>query len=182
LVTLALAAVGLERSAGFLVVDEPKHADTILVLAGETEVRPARAVELLSQGYSRQIVLNVPDWLVIYSRPASSIAADWGKAQNLPVAVCVTHGQSTKTEAEDTAKCLDQIGARSVLLVTSDFHTRRALTTFRQELPGREISVAAAYDPREFGLQWWRHREWAKTNFYEWTRFIWWELVDRWMH
>ena len=35
-------------------------------------------------------------------------------------------------------------------------------------------------DPREFGVRWWRHREWAKTNFYEWLRLAWWELIDRW--
>jgi hypothetical protein len=40
--------------------------------------------------------------------------------------------------------------------------------------------VAAAYDPNEFGVQWWRHRQWAKVDFDEWLRLIWWELVDRW--
>jgi uncharacterized SAM-binding protein YcdF (DUF218 family) len=182
LAIVVLIVVALARSASFLVVDEPKKADAILVLAGETEVRPARAVELLAQGYSQQIVMNVPDWFVVYGRPASAIAEDWARAQKLPVSVCVTHGRSTKTEAEDTAKCLDQLGARSVLLVTSDFHTRRARSTLRQELAGREISVAAAYDPSEFGTRWWEHREWAKTNFYEWMRLAWWEGVDRWLH
>ena len=64
--------------------------------------------------------------------------------------------------------------------VTSDFHTRRALSIFTSEVPSHTYSVAAAYDPREFGVQWWRRREWAKTNFYEWMRLGWWELIDRW--
>jgi hypothetical protein len=29
-------------------------------------------------------------------------------------------------------------------------------------------------------VQWWQHREWAKVNFEEWSKLIWWELVDRW--
>ena len=47
--------------------------------------------------------------------------------------------------------------------------------------PGRQdFSVAAAHDPREFGVNWWQHREWAKTNFNEWMKLVWWEAVDRW--
>jgi uncharacterized SAM-binding protein YcdF (DUF218 family) len=65
-------------------------------------------------------------------------------------------------------------------VVTSDYHTRRSLSTFRHELPECQISVAGAGDPQQFGLAWWRHRQWAKLNFDEWVRLMWWEAVDRW--
>ena len=68
----------------------------------------------------------------------------------------------------------------SVLLVTSDFHTRRALATFQNELHGRTFYVASAPDARNFGSPWWRHRQWAKVFFDECVRLAWWELVDRW--
>ena len=177
---LFILALGLRYSGRFLVVDEPRRADVILVLAGDTEVRPARAVELARQGYAPKIILNVPDWAKIYGRTDAELALDWGKTQGIPVSVCVTHGLSTKAEALDAQRCLDAAGARSVLIVTSDFHTRRARSILQREIPGREFSVAAAYGPREFGVDWWQHREWMKTNFYEWMRFLWWELVDRW--
>jgi len=67
-----------------------------------------------------------------------------------------------------------------VLLVTSDFHTRRALSVFRHEIPGYEYSVAAARDDAQFGDKWWTHRQWAKTFVNEWLRLIWWSAVDRW--
>jgi uncharacterized SAM-binding protein YcdF (DUF218 family) len=70
--------------------------------------------------------------------------------------------------------------ARTVLLVTSDYHTRRALSIFGKSLPAYRYEIAAASDPRDFGAQWWRHREWAKTALDEWLKLIWWELVDRW--
>jgi hypothetical protein len=38
------------QAARFLVVDAPEKSDAIVVLAGETKVRPARALELLRQG------------------------------------------------------------------------------------------------------------------------------------
>jgi uncharacterized SAM-binding protein YcdF (DUF218 family) len=67
-----------------------------------------------------------------------------------------------------------------VLIVTSEFHTRRALSIFRHELRGKSFSTAAARDDREFGTRWWQHRQWAKTCLYEWLRLVWWNLVDRW--
>src|ERR1700691_6211248 len=52
--------VGLAARAGkFLVVDAPLPSDVILVLAGETDRRPERALELLAQGYGRRVVLDV---------------------------------------------------------------------------------------------------------------------------
>ena len=48
---IAGLSVGLAAKAGsFLVVDAPHRSDAILVLAGETDRRPLRALELLSQG------------------------------------------------------------------------------------------------------------------------------------
>jgi hypothetical protein len=34
-------------------------------------------------------------------------------------------------------------------------------------------------DPREFGMQWWCHREGAKVNREEGMRLVWWEVVGR---
>jgi hypothetical protein len=40
--------------------------------------------------------------------------------------------------------------------------------------------VAAATDSRQFGMNWWTNRQWAKVNLEEWMRLTWWQLVDRW--
>lgn len=170
------------RSGRLLVIDDPQHADVILALAGETEQRPSRALQLLSQGYAERLILNVPANAVIYGATYQQLAQNW--IQNLPQAnslsVCPIQGLSTKAESLDTAQCLRKVNARSVLIVTSDFHTRRALSEFRKELPGYTFHVAASYDATQFGEPWWRHRQWAKTNLSEWLRLLWWELVDRW--
>ncbi len=71
-------------------------------------------------------------------------------------------------------------GAHKVLLVTTSFHTRRALSIFRKQLPAYEFSIAAVNDPRQFGVNWWSNRQWAKVNLEEWMRMTWWQLVDRW--
>ena len=182
LVIVGLLA-GLAAKAGsFLIVDEPRRSDVILVLAGETDRRPARALELLAQGYGRRVVLDVPTTAKLYEFTQIQLARKY--VEDLPqgalVSVCPIDGLSTKDESKDAEKCIARDGARSVLIVTSDFHTRRALSIFRKEAPGHEYSAAAARNDEQFGARWWTHRQWSKTFVDEWLRLIWWKTVDRW--
>lgn len=169
-------------SGGFLVVNNPQHADVIVVLAGEAEKRPARGLELLSQGYAPRMVLDVPAEAEFFGQAELDIARSY--VQNLPerdsVSICPIRGLSTKAESNDVKSCLANSGVHSVLVVTSDYHTRRARSTFQHAFPGYPISVAAATDPIQFGRRWWQNRQWAKLNFDEWLRLVWWEGVDRW--
>ena len=187
-VWVALAAVSLlfglmlSTSGTFLVVNNPQHADVIIALAGETDRRPTRALELLRAGYSDRLLLDVPASVRIYDQQTIDVAQHYvnGLPDRARISICPIVGLSTKTESQDVVRCLGRRTGLHILLVTSDYHTRRALTIFRRELKGSEISVAAASDPTQFGGQWWRHRQWAKANFDEWAKFIWWQLVDRW--
>jgi hypothetical protein len=180
---LAGLSAGLAAKAGsFLVVDEPRRSDVILVLAGETDRRPERALQLLALGYGRRVVLDVPTNSKLYEFTEIQVAQKY--IQDLPqgasVSVCPIDGLSTKEESKDAEKCLAREGSKSVLIVTSDFHTRRSLSVFRHEIPEYEYSVAAARNPQQFGVRWWMHRQWAKTLVDEWLRFIWWKAVDQW--
>lgn len=170
------------KSAGFLVIDNPQKSDAILVLAGETDRRPARGLELLNQGFAGHMILDVPANAAIYGSTYLQLAQNWAKAQaqSASLSVCPIQGLSTKAEVHDAVACIRHTGARSVLLVTSDYHTRRALSEFQKGIPDNTFYVAAAFDSTQFGPQWWRHRQWAKNNVGEWLRLLWWEAVDRW--
>jgi hypothetical protein len=183
LVVLAGLLAGMAARAGsFLVVDEPRRSDVILVLAGDTDRRPARALQLLAQGYGLRVVLDVPTNSKLYEFTEIQLAQKY--VQDLPqgalVSVCPIDGLSTKEESKDAEKCLAREGGKSVLIVTSDFHTRRALSVLRREVPGYDYSVAAARNEEQFGVRWWTHRQWAKTFVDEWLRFIWWKGIDQW--
>ena len=181
LIALVLVLVFGTLSGNFLVIDHPQHADAIVVLAGETDRRPSRGLELLSQRYAPTMILDVPDDARIYGPTAVELARAY--VQKLPqkdsISICPIVGLSTKAEAHDVLRCLPA-NVHNILLVTSDFHTRRALSTFSHELRQYHFSVAAAYDDNQFGGHWWLHRQWAKQNFGEWLRLAWWEAVDRW--
>jgi hypothetical protein len=178
-----LAALAFAVDAGsILVVDAPERSDVIVVLAGETDRRPARGLQLLDEGYARRVFLDVPAGVEIFGFEEQQLATKY--AQDRPeaasVRVCPISGLSTRDESHDAAKCLTEVEGTRVLIVTSDFHTRRALSIFRHEVHGKTFSVAAAHDDRQFGTRWWMHRQWAKTCLDEWLRLLWWNAVDQW--
>jgi hypothetical protein len=179
---MGLLTILAVKAGSFLLVDSPRPSDVILVLAGETDRRPARALQLLAQGYGKRIVLDVPTNSKLYEFTEIQLAEKY--VHDLPQAaamsVCPIDGLSTKDESIDAGKCLAREGGNRVLIVTSDFHTRRALDVFRRELPRYEYSVAAARNDEQFGVQWWRRRQWAKVFLDEWLRLLWWKLVDQW--
>jgi uncharacterized SAM-binding protein YcdF (DUF218 family) len=184
LILLLVGVVLFAVEAGrILVINAPQRSDLIVVLAGETDLRPALALDLLHQGYAPRILLDVPASARIYDATLTQIAADY--ARKLPVAsqiaLCPIAGLSTRDEAHDVATCLhDEHGATRILLVTSDYHTGRALSIFRHEIRGKYFSAAAAHDDSQFGVRWWTHRQWAKICLDEWLRLIWWNAVERW--
>jgi uncharacterized SAM-binding protein YcdF (DUF218 family) len=180
LVALLLFSI---TSGSFLVIGSPQKADVILVLAGETDHRPSRGLQLLREGYAPKVLLDVPAAAMLYGQSTLDVARAF--VQRLPqrasVSVCPVFGLSTKQETQDADVCLKQLRAHTVLIVTSDYHTRRALSVFQHELPEYQFSIAAANDSQQFGTSWWDHRQWAKLNFDEWVRLVWWCLVDRWL-
>src|SRR5689334_14816567 len=90
-------------SGKFLVVNNPQHADVMVVLAGETNHRPTRGLELLSQNYASKMLLDVPAAENIYGSSALELAQRY--VQQLPqrqaVTICPVFGLSTKAETRD---------------------------------------------------------------------------------
>ena len=192
--TLAVIAavvigLGMEYAASVLRVNNPQHADVILVLGGGLDdSRYYRAVELMKQGYADRIVLDAEAGGEKYGKSNADLAAEFLDrihAQN--TTVCPVYADSTYGETEDVARCLAPLKVSSVLIVTSDYHTRRAFSIFKARLPHYHWSIADSFAPYEHGGSprmpgdnWWKNRRWAKTILEEWQKLAWWELVERW--
>lgn len=182
-VVLTTMFVAFAANAGrLLVVDAPQPSDVILVLAGETDRRPTRALQLLDQGYGRRVVIDVPAAARIYGLTQVQLAEKYiqGLPQAASVRICPIEGLSTRDESHDAEKCLAGEEGSRILIVTAEFHTRRALSIFRHEVRGKSFSVAVVRDETQFGTRWWTHRQWAKTCVDEWLRLLWWTAVERW--
>jgi hypothetical protein len=185
LVLAAALAYALYRSGDWLVADRPQQSDAIVVLAGDiNDVRYGRGLQLLREGYGQNLRLDASADLTKYGRTWAEAASDFvgASAGDLAprAAVCPIAENSTVAETKYVDRCLEELHPQSVLLVTSDFHTARALSIFSHKLPQYRWSAAAARDPKIFGERWWQHREWAKNWLMEWERTLWWHLVDRW--
>lgn len=174
------------RSAGrFLVLDAPNQSDAIVALAGDVnDTRYYRGLRLLKDRAGSVLFVDCRIDQVEFGRTVASLEDEFIKRSAGALAsrtrVCPIQGNSTNAETASVDRCLQDARSHSVLLVTSDFHTRRALSIFRRRLPQYHWSVAAARDDSIFGDKWWQRREWAKTALLEWTKLAWWECVDRW--
>lgn len=173
------------KAGEFLVQDNREKSDVIVVLAGDhTTSRYNKGLELLRAGYGKVMLVNASADYLYFGHPPSEYAARYIKETAGPdverVKVCPVWDNSTKNEAAWVVECLKKVGARSALIVTSDHHTRRALAIFRRSELGVRWTVAAAYNPKEFGTRWWTNREWAKMMLTEGERLFWWYVVDQW--
>src|SRR5919108_6676405 len=119
-----LSVLFAANAGRLLVVDSPEHSDVIVVLAGETNHRPTRALELLRQGYGRTVILDVPAAAKIYEFTQVQLAEKYvqGLGQGVSVRVCPIEGLSTRDESHDVEKCLGSQDGSRILIVTSDFH------------------------------------------------------------
>jgi len=182
LAALAGIVVLLRHAGSFLVIHAPRRSDVIVVLGGGAgSSRYAQAVKLQSQGYAARVLLDADVTRAFFDKTEADMVEDYlRRTRQEHTEVCPTVADSTYGEAADVERCLVRLGARSALIVTSDFHTRRALEIFQKRLPQYSWSVAASSWPANAAEQYWKHRAWAKTVFDEWQKYLWWKLVDQW--
>jgi uncharacterized SAM-binding protein YcdF (DUF218 family) len=120
-------AIALPRPA------PPAPSDALVVPTGGGERIP-RALALLKAGSAPLLFVSGVDREV---RPGE-FAAEYGVAQ-ATMACCITLGfdsVDTHSNALEVAAWARRRGLRSLRLVTSDWHMRRAALELRRELPG----------------------------------------------
>lgn len=109
------------------------RTDAIIVLTGSTG-RIERAIELLDAGKSPRLLVSGVDREV---KP-KEFAAEFGVPPRL-MSCCITLGYQaydTRSNAIEAAQWVSEHGARSVRLVTADWHMRRAALELAREMPG----------------------------------------------
>lgn len=179
---IGLILLGLRHAGPALVVNQPQRSDVILLLAGDVnDTRYWKGIELLRAGYARVMLVDARVDAVSYGRTPAELTEDFIRrsAGGLAVHVRPTRGASTLQELQSAAACLQPAAPHSILLVTSDYHTRRALSIARKAYPGYSWSVAAANSGLLSVPLWWTDREIAKDVLLEWQKVVWWELVER---
>jgi uncharacterized SAM-binding protein YcdF (DUF218 family) len=134
----------------FICVDSgPVTGDVIVVLGGGLRERPVRAAELFKQHAAPRIIITgfgddeINRQILLQNGvPASGIEVE-------------NKSQSTRDNAEFTIKLLRAEHARRVILVTSWYHSRRALKTFEHYAPDLTFYSRPSY----YAFDW---KDWPK--------------------
>lgn len=159
-VLLALAAVFADEPARWLiVVDPPRWADAAVVLAGDPDYeRTKTAVRLLLEGLVGLLILTGGE-----PGPGDSATSlrDVALRAGVPAEKIRMEqvSRSTRGSMEAIRPILEQERIRSVVVVTSPYHQRRASWTARKTLRGVEVLSRPA-EPAG-----WRPEGWWKTRW-----------------
>jgi len=162
----------LRFAGGMLVVDDsPRASDAIVVLGDDNYDgdRASRAAELLKAGWAPHVVASGR-----YLRPYASIAELERRDlmdRGVPATAIIPYAHRA-TDTRDECAAIGQLAAarawKRVLLVTSNYHTRRAEYICSRLLPqGVELHVLAAADSEYSPDDWWHSRKGIKIFLHE---------------
>ncbi len=114
-------------------------ADALVVLGGGPEERPQRAAELFKAGAAPIILVS--------GFGDDEITVRILKHDGIPETAIFREPRSVSTleNAEFCIPILRQMGARRVIIVTSWYHSRRAMACFRHAAPDIEFYSRPAY-------------------------------------
>ncbi len=171
-----------------LVVEDPlpPRADAVVVMEGSyaaNVVRFAEGVRLLRLGRADNMVVKVGtiavwgEWLPDVAR--RFIDREYGEDIARRIIICEGLADSTLEEAKMLQNCL-RSEWESLIVVTSNFHTRRTKFVWTAELarrfPHTSLAVVGVLDGSFEPQGWWRRRRDAKTWLFETTKFGWYFL------
>lgn len=136
-------------------------ANVIIVLGGEPLARPLEAARLYKDGVAPRVFVTG--------------AGDAGECKRVlmgagvPAKAITLENKSTTTYTNATLlkPLLEEAKVNSALIVTSPFHTRRALATFRKVMPEIRFGVTDA------SIGWWSRPEGrGDLNRFVWLEFL----------
>ncbi len=160
LLVAVVAVVGCVIGIGWFIApqDELKKADAIVVVSGgDTATRTDKGVRLWQAGWAPRLVF-------------SGAAADQGTsnaavmraqavAEGVPAGATFVEERSTTTRenAEFVKPILESQNAKSVILVSSPYHTRRVKLNFQKvHGDGYTFQAHPAFDSRWARKSWWQ--------------------------
>lgn len=182
LVPLALAAalvglypVWLAALGNLLVKAEPPFpAGMVVVLAGDSYgYRILKAAELVRHGFASKVLVSGPAG--VYGLHECDLAIPFAEKQGYPAAwfIPLPHeADSTVEEAQVVIEELRRRNVRRFMVVTSDYHTRRAGWIYRSLAPPAEVRIVAASDRFFRADGWWRTRRGQKVFVLEWQKTL----------
>ncbi len=168
--TIILAALG-----SYLVHSgPPQKADIAVVLGGDSYGnRILTAARLVREGYAPKVLVSGPNGF--YGHHECDLAIPFAVKAGYPESYFI-HFENEATSTFDEARAivpeLRRLDAKRILLVTSNYHTRRAGGIYRAAAPDMTFFVVAAPDIYFKAESWWHNREGRKVFAVEWMKTV----------
>ena len=161
-VTIILISIIGANLGKFLVQsDKLEKADAIAVFSGDNGPRTEKGVELLKEGYADYLILSggkVYDDVTmaeLMKNHAIKLGVDESKI------LIDDEAATTNENADFTADIIEENNFKSVIVVTSDYHTRRSKLAMEKALEdtlidGEKVFVSVTPSKEEkFTTKWW---------------------------
>jgi uncharacterized SAM-binding protein YcdF (DUF218 family) len=176
----------LIAAGSFLVSEDPPiQADAIAVLSGDVPYRILEGIDLFHHGRAPRILLTPYKGDMAYRLLLTELGVDFLPDDEVNRRIAINRGVpaqaievlrpvgSTRDEAEVILAYLKSRKLRSVIVVTSEYHSTRTRLIFRS-MNGDGMKVAihpSRYDPFDFKA-WWKSRAESKQLFYEYVKLL----------
>jgi uncharacterized SAM-binding protein YcdF (DUF218 family) len=175
LVTAAICWQAILTALGSFLVDSqpPRQADLVLVLGGDFwGPRVLTGAELGLHRFAPIVLFSGPPY---HDRFQGELSVEFVVQKGYPKEIFQVFGtaaQSTIAEANDLRAELARRHAKRVLLVTSNYHSRRATIVLTLFCPGVQFISIPAPDGHYHVAEWWNDDSSRKLFFSEWQKML----------
>jgi len=152
--------------------DRLERADLILVMGGDFwGARVLKGAALGAEGYAPVVLISGPPYS---GRPEGELAVKFLVDRGYPQAMFQVfghHESSTVGEAIALRAELTRRKVKRVIVVTSDYHSRRCQIVLSLFCPGIRFLSAPSYE-RFNASSWWTDENAKKVFYSEWTKIL----------
>jgi len=166
----------LTKAAEMLIKkDEMKPADVIVVLAGEQEERVIYGVKLFKDDWSRKDRIILAGGPLVWKYTWASLMKEQAVSLGIPGNKILLEDKSRSTEEDAlyTKEILQKNGFKSIILVTSPYHSRRASLIFKKVLGGEFKIISAPVEDSWFKINdWWKRSRDRSAVLNEFSKYL----------
>ncbi len=163
IVVMALIVViGAANLGNFLIVNDKLYkADAIVVFSGDNGPRTEKGVELLKEDLGEYLILS--GGIVYDDVTMAELMKNHAIKLGVPKEKILIDGKASTTHenAEFTKEIIEENNFKSIIVVTSEYHSRRSKLAMEKALKntlidGQQVKVMIAHSTEEkFTTKWW---------------------------
>ena len=161
IIILIIVRIGANLGSFLIVNDELHKADAIVVFSGDNGPRTEKGVELLKGGLGDYLILS--GGIVYDDVTMAELMKNYAMKLEVPEENILIDDKAATTHenAEFTKDIIEESNFKSIIVVTSEYHSRRSKLAMKKVLEntlvdGKKVEVMVAHSTEEkFTTKWW---------------------------